>query len=72
MASKKIKGLVKLDEYNSKNIRAIQNLFSQEELITLKNVKHGSVDIWSEFTYFHNMELVKLILNKMNGDTLTL
>jgi uncharacterized protein YaeQ len=63
MASKKIKGSVNLNEYNSEKISFVKNLLSQQELITLKNAKHSSVDIWIEFLYLHNAKLVKLILN---------
>lgn len=69
---KQIKGTVTLDEYFSRKIRDIRNLLPASELKWLEGVKHKNLDIWNEFPYFVNLEVVKFILNRLDGYILTL
>lgn len=64
--------MVNLDEYSSENIGSIRNILSHKELKWLKGAKHKSLDIWSKFPYFKNVEIVEFILDRLNEDILTL
>lgn len=64
--------MLNLDEYSSRKIRAMRNLLPASELKWLEGVKHKNLDIWNEFPYFDNVEVVRFILNRLNEDTLNL
>jgi hypothetical protein len=61
-----------LDEYNSKKIRELKDALTIEQVGRTKALEHKVLDIWSEFPYFVNVDIIRFILRKNQGEQIIL